>query len=161
MPMSTKKIEIGLALEELRVGDCFVTRRRTISDADLAQFVNLTWMVEELFTATPEAPQALPPRVVPGALIYSFAEGLVLPSIYGSGLAFLGTELTCHAPASVGDTIRVEFEVIENRPTKSPGRGFVRTLNKVMKDSGEVVLTYNPARLIRTAASMGKDDSHA
>ena len=156
-----KKFQIGLAFEEMKVGDRFVARRRTINESDLAQFVNLTWMTEELFTAVPEEPQALPARVIPGAMVYDVAEGLVLTAFSGSGLAFLGTEITCHAPVSVGDTLHVEFEVVESRPTKTPGRGFVRTVNKVINDAGQLVLTYNPARLVRDAASMGKGGDHA
>ncbi len=53
-------------------------------------------------------------------------------------------------PAFAGDTIHVECEVIESRASKSrPGRGLVRTHNKVVKQDGTVVLTYTPLRMVK------------
>src|SRR5712692_1730073 len=64
----------GFAFKDLRVGFRFRTHRRTIVEADLAAFVNLTWLTEELFVVKEERNKQL----VPGALVYSFAEGLLL-----------------------------------------------------------------------------------
>jgi acyl dehydratase len=72
-----------------------------------------------------------------------------MPSIQDNGLAFLGAEIKIPAPTFVGDTIHVECEVIMARPSSKPGRGVVQTMNKVTKQTGEVVLTYNPSRLIK------------
>ena len=67
-----------------------------------------------------------------------------------TGYAFLGMELNIDGPAFVGDTIHVECEVIEARLTKSkPGRGLVRTRNRVVKQDGTPVLTYTPLRMIK------------
>ena len=91
--------------------------------------------------------------VVPGALIYSFAEGLITPSMQGTGLAFLGAELKVASPTFVDDTIHVECEVIERRPTSKPGRGLVRTRNSVINQDGKVVLAYTPLRMMRMQAA--------
>jgi acyl dehydratase len=53
------------------------------------------------------------------------------------------------APTRVGDTIHVECEVIEHRLTSKGDRGLVRFANKVINQRGEVVLEYNPLRLLK------------
>ena len=87
-------------------------------------------------------------RVAPAALAYAFAEGLLVQStMQHTGLAFLNMTLDVKGPTFAGDTLHVECEVIEVRPT-SKGRGLVRTFNKVVNQRGETVLTYNPLRLM-------------
>jgi len=135
----------GFTFEDLKVGMRFRTHRRTISEADLAAFTNLAWLTEELFTVEDEGGK----RLVPGALVYSFAEGLLLPTMQDTGLAFLNASLDVKAPTVVGDTIHVECEVIESRPASKGSRGLVRFANKVVNQRGEVVMEYNPLRLLK------------
>src|SRR4051812_27585258 len=139
----------GFSFEDLRVGFRFRTHRRTISEADLAQFVNLTWLTEELFTVEDDAARAIKGRAVPGALVYAFAEVLLLPTMQDTGLAFLNATLDVKAPTLVGDTIHVQAEVTEHRLTSKGDRGLVRVANKVVNPRGEVVLEYNPLRLLK------------
>ncbi|HEX2566215.1 MAG TPA: acyl dehydratase [Burkholderiales bacterium] len=139
----------GFCYEDLRVGFRFRTHRRTISEADLNAFVNLTWLTEELFTVADDAGRAIQGRAVPGALVYSFAEGLLLPTMQDTGLAFLNATLDVKGPTLVGDTIHVEAEVTEHRLTSKGDRGLVRFANKVINQRGEPVLEYNPLRLLK------------
>ena len=135
----------GFSFEELSVGFQFRTHRRTIMEADLAAFVNLTWLTEELF-AVQEKDKG---RLVPGALVYSFAEGLLLPTMQDTGLAFLNATLDVKGPTFVGDTIHVECEVTDHRLASKGDRGLVRFANRVLNQRGEVVLEYNPLRLLK------------
>jgi acyl dehydratase len=139
----------GFCYEDLKVGLRFRTHRRTIAEADLANFVNLTWLTEELFAVENDASRAIKGRPVPGALVYSFAEGLLLPSMQDTGLAFLNATLDVKGPTVVGDTIHVEVEVTECRPTSKGDRGLARFNNKVLNQRGETVLEYNPLRLLK------------
>jgi acyl dehydratase len=123
----------------------FRTHRRTIVEADLAAFVGLTGLTEELFTVVEEGRK----RLVPGALVYSFAEGLLLPTMQDTGLAFLNATLDVKAPTLVGDTIQVECEVTEHRLASKGDRGLVRFANQVRNQKNEVVLEYNPLRLLK------------
>jgi hypothetical protein len=143
----------GFCYEDLKVGFRFRTHRRTIAESDLASFVNLTWLTEELF-AVEEKPgddssRAIRGRPVPGALVYSFAEGLLLPTMQDTGLAFLNATVDVKAPTLVGDTIHVESEVIEARLTSKGDRGLVRFANKVVNQKGTIVLEYNPLRMLK------------
>lgn len=140
----------GVLWDELSVGAWFHTAGRTITEADLCCFCNLTWLTEELFTNVADrADMAIPGRVVPGALVYSFAEGLLTPFMQGTGLAFLHAELDVRQPTFVGDTIHLECEVQELRTTSKPDRGLVRTANHVVTQRGDTVLRYTPLRLLR------------
>ena len=144
----------GFCFEDLKTGFRFRTHRRTIAEADVAAFVNLTWLTEELFTAVEEkgqddAARAIKGRAVPGALVYSFAEGLLLPTMQDTGLAFLNATLDVKGPTVVGDTIHVEAEVTEHRLASKGDRGLVRFANKVINQRGETVLEYNPLRLLK------------
>ena len=139
----------GFSFEDLRVGFKFRTHRRTIAEADVAAFVNLTWLTEELFTVADDAARAIKGRAVPGALVYSFAEGLLLPTMQDTGLAFLNCTLDIKGPTLVGDTIHVESEVTEHRLASKGDRGLVRFANKVVNQRGESVLEYNPLRLLK------------
>jgi len=139
----------GFSFEDLRVGFRFRTHRRTIAEADVAAFVNLTWLTEELFTVEDDAARSIKGRAVPGALVYSFAEGLLLPTMQDTGLAFLNATLDVKGPTLVGDTIHVEAEVAEHRLTSKRDRGLVRFAIKVRNQRGETVLEYNPLRLLK------------
>ncbi|HEX6528563.1 MAG TPA: acyl dehydratase [Burkholderiales bacterium] len=135
----------GFAFEDLKPGFRFRTHRRTILEADLAAFINLTWLTEELFAVSDKERGQL----VPGALVYSFAEGLLLPTMQDTGLAFLNATVDIKGPTFVGDTIHVECEVLEHRLASKGERGLVRFSNEVKNQGGEVVLAYNPLRLLK------------
>ena len=116
----------GYCYEDLKLGFRFRTHRRTIAESDLASFINLTWLTEELFAVADESNRAIKGRPVPGALVYSFAEGLLLPTMQDTGLAFLNATLDVKGPTSVGDTIHVEpwraegFPVVKTPSTSNP-----------------------------------------
>ena len=143
----------GFYYEDLRVGFRFRTHRRTLAESDLASFVNLTWLTEELFAVVEkpgdDSSRAIKGRPVPAALVYSCAEGLLLPTMQDTGLAFLNATLDVKGPTLIGDTIHVESEVTEHRLTSKGDRGLVRFANKVVNQRGETVLEYNPLRMLK------------
>ncbi|MBE0614230.1 MAG: MaoC family dehydratase N-terminal domain-containing protein [Burkholderiales bacterium] len=145
-----KLLGMGPFWDDLSVGDRFRTAGRTLTETDLVNFVNLSWLTEELFTNTEDREHmAISGRVVPAALVYSCAEGLLLPMIQGTGLAFLNATLDVKGPTFVGDTIHVECKVSEVRATSKGRRGLVRTENRVVNQKDETVLAYNPLRMMK------------
>ena len=46
----------GFTFDDLKVGMRFRTHRRTIFEADLAAFINLSWLTEELFAVEEDRP---------------------------------------------------------------------------------------------------------
>src|SRR5512140_671425 len=150
MEKDIKLLGMGTFWNDLSVGDRFRTVARTLTETDLVTFVNLSWLTEELFTNIEDREgMAIEGRVVPGALVYACAEGLLLPMMQGTGLAFLNATLDVKGPTFVGDTIHVECRVSEVRETSKGNRGLVRTENRVVNQNGETVLAYNPLRMMK------------
>jgi acyl dehydratase len=143
---------LGMTYEEMTVGRRLQTARRTVTETDLVNFITLGGFTEPLFwDATHAASAGYTGRLVPGALVYTIAEGLVLQTnvLNGTGLAFMGMELEIKGPVYVGDTLSVDVEITESRPSSKPGRGVVTSRNRVLNQRGEEVLVYTPVRLIR------------
>lgn len=150
MEKDIQLLGMGPFWDDLSVGDRFRTVGRTLTETDLVNFVNLSWLTEELFTNTEDRESmAIAGRVVPAALVYACAEGLLLPMIQGTGLAFLSATLEVKGPTFVGDTIHVECRVSEVRATSKRNRGLVRSENQVVNQKGETVLAYNPLRMMK------------
>lgn len=146
-------VGLGFFFEDLPLGRRFRTIGRSVTEADITAFVNCTGMVEVLFTNLEflREESDIKQRPAPAALTYCLAEGLLVQAtMQHTGLAFLHMELDVKAPVFAGDTIHVECEVVEARLSRNrPGRGLVRTANKVMKQDGTLALTYTPLRLIK------------
>ena len=146
-------VGLGLYFEDLPVGKTFKTIGRSVTEADIINFVNATGMVEVVFTNLEFLAEEsdIKGRPAPGALGYTFAEGLLVQStMQHTGYAFLHMEMEIKAPVLAGDTIHVECEVIESRRSKSrPGRGLVRTRNNVVNQDGKVVIIYTPLRMVK------------
>lgn len=144
---------LGCYFEDLPIGRQWKTIGRTVTEADITNFVNATGMTEVLFTNIEfiREESDIKGRVAPGALGYCFAEGLLVQStMQHTGFAFLEMEFKVENPVFAGDTLHVECEVIEARRSKSrPSRGLVRTRNRVMKQDGKCAITYTPLRMIK------------
>jgi acyl dehydratase len=150
---------LGLCFEDLPLGRRFRTIGRTITETDLVNFIGVTGMTEVLFSNTEFLRQEsdITQRVVPAALVYAFAEGLLVhATMQHTGFAFLHMELDVNGPTFAGDTIHVECEVVESRRSNSrPNRGLVRTRNRVVKQDGKVALTYTPLRMVKAREKGG------
>ena len=146
-------IGLGFYFEDMPVGRQFKTIGRSITEADIINFVGATGMAEVLFTNLDylENETDFDGRLVPGALVFAVAEGQVmLASIQKTGMAFLGMDLNIEGPVFAGDTLHVECEVIESRRTKSdPSRALVRTRNTVINQHGKTVMVYTPLRMMK------------
>ena len=145
-------VGLGIPFEEWTLGRRIRTVGRTVTEADITNFVCITGMLEVLFTNIDylEKESLIKGRLAPGALVLSFAEGLLMQSVMQhTGLAFLGMEMKIERPTFAGDTIHVLCEVTEARPTSKPGRGIVTTQNDVINQKGEVVLTYKVTRMVK------------
>lgn len=147
-----RTVGLGIAFDELKAGDKFRTINRTITEADLVNFINATGMVEMIFTdkTFSERHGAIKgARPVPGALVYCFCEGLLVQgTMQMTGLAMLETTMKMLGPTNVGDTVHCVVEVLSVRETSKGGRGIVKTLNKAVNQNGDVVLEYEVARMV-------------
>jgi acyl dehydratase len=152
----TPVMGMGLHWDDVHVGQRFRTLGRTITEADITLFVGVTGMVEEMFTNLEyvKAESKIGARPVPGSLVFCIAEGLLMQStMQRTGMAFLECDLRILKPTVAGDTLHVQCEVAQARGTSKPGRGLLRTFNRVVNQRGEVVATYNPLRMVKGKTS--------
>jgi acyl dehydratase len=147
----------GRTWEDQPVGFAFRTPGRTVTEHDLMTFVTLGGFNEPLFMDASYVEQHTPysGRLIPGALTYTLAEGLVIQThvIHGTGIAFVHMDLDIKAAVYVGDTLSVVVEVTECRPASKGGRGIVTSRNSVRNQRDEEVLVYTPVRLLRGKSS--------
>lgn len=148
-PMKT--LGIGLYWNDLEVGQKFRTLNRTITEPDLVNFIGVTGMVETLFTDLTFGDHGGPleGRVVPAACTYTIIEGLLVQStMQTTGLALLEVEKKVLKPVFAGDTVHAEVEVVALRQTSKGNRGIVTTVNDVVNQKGETVITYRAVRMM-------------
>ena len=133
----------SLYFEDVEVGSTFTTLRRTITEADIVNFAGVSGDFNPLHMDAEFAKDSLfGQRVAHGVLVLGVATGLR----QGIGL-FDGTlmgllELRTWrflAPVFIGDTVRVETEIVELRPTSKPDRGVMTQRVSVLKQGDTLV----------------------
>lgn len=128
------------------------TRTRTITEADNVLFCALTMNTQPLhLDAEFAARSPFGQRIVNGVLTLGLAVGLSVPDLTeGTIVANLGYERVLHPlPVFHGDTLRVETEVLDSRPSASrPDRGVVRLRHRGFNQRGEVVLEAERSVLV-------------
>ena len=139
----------GVYWQDIAVGQQWRTFRRTITEADLVGFINVTGMLEAIFIDAEFDEGAIKGRPVPGALTYTLIEGFILQSmIQGTGLAMLELHQKILGPVIVGDTIQALVEVTDIRPTSKNNRAVVTSKITVYNQRQEVVMEYTAVRLL-------------
>ena len=147
-----RELGLGFYWNDLEVGQKFKTIGRSLFETDVITFCGITGMNEVLFNnleyIRDESPTGK--RIVPAALVFSLAEGLVMGNtLQKTGFAFLSMTFDVKGPTLIGDTIHVELEVTECRAAAKGNRGLVRTQNIVKTQNGDTVLEYSPLRLMK------------
>jgi acyl dehydratase len=132
--------------EDLPVGLAWVTSSRTITEADVTLFAALTAdfnraHVDLEFAAAGPFGQ----RIAHGLLVVSFMAGLNTRSMVNqllepSQLALLGVDTKFLKPTFIGDTIRVDIDVVAARATSTPGRGLVTFRRRAINQRGDVAV---------------------
>jgi acyl dehydratase len=141
----------GRYLEEFEVGAVYKHwPAKTVTEADDHLFCLITMNhplhINDVYAA--ESQQGR--NVVVGPLVYSLALGMSVSDVSGKAIANLATEELSHpAPVFHGDTLFVESEVLEVRPSQSkPDRGVVKVRTDVFNQDGVLVATFKRAVLI-------------
>ncbi|ACI59659.1 MaoC domain protein dehydratase (plasmid) [Rhizobium leguminosarum bv. trifolii WSM2304] len=139
-----KALTVGksaMFFDDFKVGQEWLTPRRTITETDIVMFAALTGdhnpvHTDEIFAqSTPFGA-----RILHGPAVFAIVTGLEfrLGIKEGTAIAFLGMTWDLKAPVKMGDTIHVYQRVDEVRLTSKPGRGIVNFWLEVRNQDGLV-----------------------
>ena len=132
----------SLYFEDFHIGQKFVTKARTVTEADIVNFSNLSWDHNRLHTdAEYAAGTQFGKPIAHGLLGLVIHTGLSSPLVEDTLLAFLSLEWQFKSPIFVNDTIHVEQVVSEMRETSKKDRGILAFQKQVINQRGEVVQT--------------------
>src|SRR6266436_490561 len=142
----------GRYLEEFEVGDVYEHWPvKTVTEAEDHLFCLLTMNHHPLHINDVYAGQSQQGRnVVAGPYVYSLIFGMTVADISGKAIANLATDDLKHpAPVFHGDTLFVESEVLEVRPSESkPDRGIVSVHTRAHNQDGTLVAEFKRAVLV-------------
>ena len=148
--------QAGGRLNDLAVGTTTTSPRRTVTEADVVAFAGLSGDFNALHTDEVAA-SATPfgTRIAHGLLGAAIASGLftrtaLSTSLQESLVALLGVDCRFVNPLRIGDTVHVEAEIIELRPTSDPCRGVVIVERRLVNHEGAVVQVITTPMLIDT-----------
>ena len=147
-----------LYFEDFTVGQEFVTKARTVTEADVVNFAALSWDTNQLHTDAEFAKKGFfGERVAHGMLGLVIHAGLsqMLGITEGTILAFLGMTWKFHLPIKIGDTLHVVQRVKEMRETSKNDRGVLTFEKELVNQRGEVVQTGTTTVLL---AKKGKKE---
>lgn len=143
---------MSLYYEDFDTDRPFVSRGRTVTEADVVLFAGISGDFVELHTNEEYAKRSLfGRRIAHGALIFSISTGLTtqMNLVDGTILAFSGVDkLRFVQPVFIGDTIHVRKRVLE-RQEMGEGRGVIVFETKVINQQDETVLIYHDKLLVK------------
>lgn len=133
--------------DDFTVGDMHRTGAITVTEAHLVAWAGLTMDFYPLHMDREYAAKTeFGERLAHGPLIFGMAVGLVSMAGFGgdSAVAWLGADnMKMLSPVKIGDTITVEVEVMDKKPTKKPERGIQTWLYTVKNQRGESVMSFD------------------
>jgi len=132
----------GLTFDQFGIGECYRSQGRTITESDVAAFAGLSGDFNPLHTNA-EFAKTTPfeERIAHGMLIQAVATGMAnwTGVFEGTTLALMEQTIRYKGPVLFGDTVHLELEVFEKKPTSKPDRGVVRFLARIFNQKSEVV----------------------
>ena len=132
----------ALYYEDFHTGQEFITKARTVTEADIVNFAALSWDTNPLHTDREFAAGTIfGERIAHGLLGIVIHSGLsqMLGIMEGTLLAFLGMTWEFLGPIFIGDTIHVIQRVKEMRETSKPDRGLITFEKELVNQRGEIV----------------------
>jgi acyl dehydratase len=132
----------GLSFDQFDLGTCYQSQARTVTEADVVTFAGLSGDFNPLHTDA-EFGKSTPfgERIAHGMLIQAMATGMAnWTGIFeGTTLALMEQTIHYRAPVRFGDTVSLELEVIEKKPSSKPDRGVVRFAARIRNQKNEIV----------------------
>lgn len=133
----------GLTFDQFEIGAIYQSQSRTVTEADVVAFAGLSGDFNPLHTDA-EFGKRTPfgERIAHGMLIVSMATGMSnWTGIFeGTTIALMEQVIRYKAATKFGDTIYLELEVLEKKPTSKPDRGVVIFATRVRNQDDQVVV---------------------
>ena len=139
----------SLYFDDFHIGQKFVSKARTLTEADIVNFAGLSWDHNQLHTDDEYAGRSqygkriahgLPGVVAHAGLTYQLTEDSIL--------ALLELNWKFHRPIYIGDTIHVEQMVNKLRESSTGNRGILTLEKEVKNQKQEVVQTGTTTILV-------------
>jgi acyl dehydratase len=133
----------GLTFNEFEIGARYASQKRTVTETDVVNFAGLSGDFNPLHTDS-EYGKGTPfgERIAHGMLIIAFATGMAnWTGIFeGTTIALMEQTIRYKGVVKFGDTIHLELEVLEKKPTSKSDRGIVRFAAQVLNQRDELVV---------------------
>ena len=132
----------SLYFDDFHLGQKFISKSRTLTEADIVNFAGLSWDHNQLHTDVEYAGQTrYGKRIAHGLLGVVAHAGLTYQLTEDSILALLEINWKFHLPIYIGDTIHVEQSVKDLRERSSGDQGILTFDKEVKNQNSEVVQT--------------------
>src|SRR3954471_14399225 len=154
----------GYTYQDLHVGMTFRSPGRTITDADVVGFAGLTGDCSELHTSDVYAKSSqFGRRVAHGMLGLAYAHGLMWArtgELRETAIAFLGIgEWRFLQPIFIGDTIFVNYRIVELRDSKSRPTQAIATFDVDVVDQADRVVQRGRKALLVSKVPLAAVDA--
>jgi acyl dehydratase len=143
-------IKQSLYYDDFHLGQTFVTKARTITEADVVNFAALSWDHNRLHTDAQYASRSPYGKRIAHGLLGTVAHtGLAYQLTEESLIALLEMTWQFKQPIFIGDTIRVEQRVKEMRPAGAGDKGILTFEKNVLNQKGDIVQTGTTTILLK------------
>jgi acyl dehydratase len=133
----------GLTYDQFKLGASYHSQGRTITEADVVSFAGLSGDFNPLHTDAEFGKQTpFGERIAHGALVVSMATGMAnWTGIFeGTTIALMEQVIRYKGVVLFGDTVHLELEVQEKKPTSKSDRGIVYFAARMINQRDEVVV---------------------
>lgn len=142
----------GLTFDQFNVGDVYVCQGRTVTEADVVNFAGISGDYNPLHT-NEEYGKTTPfgGRIAHGVLVLAMASGQInqLGIFEGTTIALLQQTIKYVGPVRFGDTIHLEFKIVEKKETSKLDRGILTLENKILNQHGQTVIEVQEVVMIK------------
>ncbi len=143
----------GLTYDEFEIGNIYPSQARTVTEADIVNFAGLSGDFNPLHTDA-EFAKSMPvgERIAHGVLILAMATGMAnwMGIFEGTTIALMEQVTRYKGAVKFGDTIHLEMEVSEKKPTSKADRGVVKFAVRVKNQSAAIVIDGEWTLLMKT-----------
>lgn len=142
-----------LYLEDFEIGKAYVSKSRTITEADVVNFAGVSGDFNPLHMSDEVGKKSMfGKRIAHGALGFVISNGLEnqMGLFDDSLIAFVECTVKYLAPLMIGDTVHMEFYPTEIIKTSKPGRGILKKDLYLVNQDGKRIMESKQVIMLKT-----------